>query len=476
MLTKCMLNPLKLARLTEWNGRLGKPSAIMAIDITNHQIGIALAYHRQQSLPNDASYKNRDGTESAHKGNDMSNNNASISTSLTALPPIPYMSRDPYHPSYAFLHHHRHEDGMRNLDRVQRTVEVADQLAQLAHERKVKGILVRWPGDLASAVSSGRTNEESMREVEEDESLFPAEPNRRNGGGAGVRNAKSDGSMGYMRGRILYLLDKCCTSHGHDKEHVSSEPLLMEGSRPFVLWDTSRSEQNWISYQQRNKHSKHARPMIPKRQDKYGNSLTEMDPWGRAAVFGNQPPEPMHGRFYYSSKQQYFGYRVSSQFGVAGEGRGAPSAHLRNENFDSLHDNESRMSQFQGSLSALHALYDFAKENLQGRITLPLWTSRSPSASSGDTGREQDDKLFGDGNLGYRNRLDLTEDTSAFLTSSPTPKKSTLVDTSNGNSKNNIRVGTTNSAIPNKKPNGLATLAQMPTRKRRRGKGKVGSQ
>jgi hypothetical protein len=32
-------------------------------------------------------------------------------------------------------------------------MEVVDQLALLAKDRKVKGILVHWPDDLASAVS-----------------------------------------------------------------------------------------------------------------------------------------------------------------------------------------------------------------------------------------------------------------------------------------------------------------------------------
>lgn len=280
MLTQCMLNPLKLARLMEWHGRLGKPSAIMSIDISNHQIGIALAYHRHQTLPQDTD-TNENGPET---------NNVAITTSLTALPPIPYMSNDPYHPSYAFLHHHRPEtkNTIRSLDRVERTIEVADQLAQLAIDRKVKGILVRWPGDLASAVSGGGSHTESSRDAEEGQLLFHVDANRKNNSMVG--NAKSDGSMGYMRGRILYVLDVACSSHGHNKSSVPSEPLLKEGLRPFALFDTSVSEQNWIAYQQQSNHYKPAHPQLPKKQDKYGNSHTEMDPWGRAAIFGNQPP------------------------------------------------------------------------------------------------------------------------------------------------------------------------------------------
>mmetsp|Transcript_19928 Transcript_19928/g.36034 ORF Transcript_19928/g.36034 Transcript_19928/m.36034 type:complete len:476 (-) Transcript_19928:291-1718(-) len=472
MLTKCMLTPLKLARLMEWNGRLGKPSAIMAIDITNHQIGIALAYHRQQSLPNETS---------PQPGSILNDNNsATVTTTLTALPPIPYMSHDPYHPSHAFLHHHCPEaDVTRSLDRGDRTMEVADQLAQLAIDRKVKGILVRWPGDTASTVSGGgERNEESTSEVEEGQLLFPIDANRRNG--VGVGNVKSDGSMGYMRGRILYVLDKCCTGHGHNKNSVPSGSLLTEGSRPFALFDTSVSERNWITHQQTNKYSKPVHPLIPKRQDKYGNSLTEMDLWGRAAIFGNQPPKPQQGKFHYSSKQHYSGYRVSSQFGLGSsvdDEKGARNAQRRNENFDCLHDNESRMDQFQGSLSAMHALYDFSIENLQGQIVLPQqWVSTSTSASR-NTSKESlfDEGLFDEkyngGVSGYhanarRSRLGLSD-----VASIPTSNKSSIADAKNENSNNTIRVSTASPPVPNKKPNGLATLAQMPMRKaRRRGK------
>ena len=124
-------------------------SAIMAIDIANHHIGIALAYYRQLKASAQQELDHSTETESTSRENDMnmdsdSNNHVAVTTSITALPPIPYMSSDPYHPSYAFLHHHL--PGVRNLDRVDRTMEVADQLAQLAIDRKVKGILVRWPG------------------------------------------------------------------------------------------------------------------------------------------------------------------------------------------------------------------------------------------------------------------------------------------------------------------------------------------
>ena len=85
-------------------------SAIMAIDITNYRIGIALAYHKQQK----AAGREEDALI--------------VTTSITALPPIPYISSKPYHPSYAFLHHHRPEnlEMIRSLDSIQ-IVEVVSR-------------------------------------------------------------------------------------------------------------------------------------------------------------------------------------------------------------------------------------------------------------------------------------------------------------------------------------------------------------
>eukprot|EP00578_Thalassiosira_sp_NH16_P011819 CAMPEP_0181104462 /NCGR_PEP_ID=MMETSP1071-20121207/15446_1 /TAXON_ID=35127 /ORGANISM="Thalassiosira sp., Strain NH16" /LENGTH=429 /DNA_ID=CAMNT_0023187673 /DNA_START=387 /DNA_END=1676 /DNA_ORIENTATION=- len=426
----------------------------MAVDICNDHIGIALAYYRQNQEAPQQTSKNENWTDFS---------SAATTTSLTALPPIPYMSSDPYHPSYAFLHHHRPETAnmIQSLDRVERTTEVADQLAQLAIDRKVNGILVRWPGDLASTVSVASPNIESRREIEEGHLLSHADANRGHAGGVG--NVKPDGSMGYMRGRILYVLDACCTSHGHNQNNVHSEPLLTEGVRPFALYDTSLSERNWIAYQQQNKHSKAVHPMIPNRFDKYGNSLTGMDLFGRAAIFGNQPPRPQHGKFRYSSKQQYFGYRVSNQFGVGSSAEEGKKPQSGYGSFDSMHDHESRLSQFQGSLSALHALYDFTKENFEGRIALPLWASAATSTPIRESKELFSDEgsfkknVLGYGNNVRRNGPGLLDATIAF----PASKKKTLVAASNG----------AGNGMLTKKENGLATLVQMPTRKaRRRGK------
>lgn len=479
-------------------------SAIMAIDITNHHIGIALAYHHPQSLPNE--------NEKQYKTENTA------ATSITALPPIPYMSNQPYHPSYAFLHHHRHRpeevEGIKStrthgFDRVERTMEVADQLALLAKDRKVRGILVRWPGDLASAVSGGgdvidgdsdgKSVESMRREVEEGTLLFRSAEmgNRMISGrkasaedGVFGDNSKSDGSMGYMRGRILYVLDKCTTYHG--VAHLpSSGPLLIEATRPFALFDTSITERNWIvrdrewaSNERPSSGHDDMHPLIPTRtEDKYGNSLIETDLWGRCPVYGNQPPRPHQGKYYYSSREKYSGYRVSSNFlelgsrdgygGDGGKGDNNRRSMRNDDNFDSLHDNDvSRMlNQFQGSLSAMHALFDFANENLQGRIALPSWASSSSSTTSSVSCRTSNEEPLeqNENVLGYhrtttsRRTVSSQSDDTALISSSTSPpvKKTTTMNDD----------GCYGSAPTRKSNNVLTTLVQMPKRKNR-GKGK----
>lgn len=501
MLVKCMLTPLKLARAMEWNGRLGKPSAIMAIDITNDHIGIALAYHQPQSLSNESKER-------------YNKSNVAIATSITALPPIPYMSNQPYHPSYAFLNHdHSLTDEAADIkstrsygfDRVKRTMEIADQLALFAKDRKVKGILVRWPGDLASAVGEGGSGRgsyndslsvESMRgEADEGTLLFRyAETDNRLIGGTrasaegGVlrNNPKSDGSMGYMRGRILYVLDKCTAYHGSSKTNARSlGPLLVEKTRPFALFDTSITEKNWIvpdrirvstgglSMRHNDLH-----PLL-RREDKYGNSFTEADLWGRCPVFGNQPPRPQQGKHYYSSREKNSGYRVVSHFlelgningdGGDGEKGDSNSRLVRNDdNFDdNLHDDDlSRMlNQFRGSLSAMHALYDFANENLRGRIALPSWASSSSVASfrtSHQGPLEQHENVVGYNRTTTSRRIEpgqLDVDASLSPSASQRVRKSTTIDDDDSRS------------APTRKSNNLmATLVETSKRKNR-GKGK----
>jgi hypothetical protein len=371
----------------------------MAIDITNQHIGIALAYHRQKSTPPSSSTYQSSGSHASESSsvdnteNDTDKNYAAIATSITPLPPIPYMSDHPYHPSHAFLHHHQPEtaDMPRCLDRLERTIEVADQLAQLAINRQVKGIVVRWPGELASAVggSDDLASAESTRGAEEEGNLvFSTTTAKNNRRSIGVKNM-NDGSNGYMRGRILYLLDKCCTRHGHAHTSIHMEPLLVEGSRPFTLFDTSVSERDWIVCEQPTySHSRQKDTIMIKSRDKYGNSITGMDLWGRSPIFGNQPPQPQQGKFYYSSMETTnSAYMVSSRFELGiecgNDGSELKQSQHCNSNFDGLRENTvSRVQQFRGSLSAMHTLCDFAKEHLKGRIVLPVWASTSYSTSS----------------------------------------------------------------------------------------------
>lgn len=276
----------------------------MSIDVSNQQIGLALAYYRQLAPTGD----NSGVIDSA-------------TTLLTPLPPLPYMSTKTCHPSYAFLRRSQLDATTSNsLRREERTLEIANQLAQLAKQREVNGILVRWPGDLGGVVCGSAFNEGggvAKNREEADHLLISLKDDETSSRDPPLEHG--DGSMGYLRGRILYLLDKCCSGHGHDETIALTESLLVEGVRPFTLWDTSNSEQNWVLHQQHHNNAHSDVVSISSsvnRVDKYGNSFSEMDSWGRSAIFGNKPPlqHQREGRFRYSSKQPIYGYRVSSEF------------------------------------------------------------------------------------------------------------------------------------------------------------------
>ena len=381
MLTKCLVTPLKLAKQLEWNSRLGKLGAIMCIDISNHQIGLACAYRRKQ----DPATRLQPDEDRMFP--------ASSATTITPLPPLPYISQEAYHPSYAFLHHNRydwpsgsHTNSLltrhfspgqkgRSLDRVDRSFEIADQLAQIACKRGVHGVLVRWPGDLASTIFPHNSIVEQvpLDDITEDHLTMSLEERLLRGSGTPTQRPKmSDGCQGYLRGRILYLLDKCCTSHGHNKNKISYEPLLVEGDRPFALLDTSIAEQNFTIYHQQSKYSKPQAPRLPKVQDTYGNSFMEADHFGRVPIFGNQPPPPKQGKHYYSSRERYYGYRVSTHFGTDGDS--SPTA----VGIDRRPNNEPIVAIMEGSLAAMHTLYEFADKYLDGVINLPRWATAAP--------------------------------------------------------------------------------------------------
>jgi len=335
-----------------------------------------LAYYRQQA----PAHETNSHADDAENNNNSDVNSNSATTLLTPLPPIPYMSNKPYHPSYAFLHRPEFKTTTNSLRRKERTLEIANQLAQLAKQREVNGILIRWPGDLGGFVCGSTSKGEVNKNREEDQLLLSLEDGGEsmNTALADTAHKHGDGSMGYLRGRILYVLDSCCSSHGHNETRVSSEPLLMEGVRPFALWDTSNSEQNWVLNQQ------HKSTTYVNRVDKYGNSFTEMDSFGRSAIFGNRPPKPTQGQFRYSSKQLHYGYRVSSEFGSSISASENPSRSPHRDNFDIFQDSESYLKQFEGSLAAMHALYEFVGVHLKGKITLPSWVSVSPETNNPD--------------------------------------------------------------------------------------------
>lgn len=423
----------------------------MSIDVTNQQIGLALAYYRQQAPAQETNSHSSDDAEDNGNANSSVSNSAAT-TLLTPLPPIPYMSNKPYHPSYAFLHRPEIDTktaATNSLRRKERTLEIANQLAHLAKQREVNGILVRWPGDMGGFVCGASSKGEVSKNREEDQLMLSLEDDGRSSSSniAPADNTvpeHGDGSMGYLRGRILHVLDSCCSSHGHNKTKVSSEPLLMEGVRPFALWDTSYTEQEWVlNPQQHNS----AFTSYMNRVDKYGNSFTETDAFGRSAVFGNRPPKPTQGQFRYSSKQLHHGYRVSSEFGsLKTASSEKPSRRLHRDNFDSFQDSESYLKQFEGSLAAMHALYEFAGVHLPGRITLPSWISTSPETNNCD---KQSGVAMG-GNES------LSEETSTVHNGYRRSAGST-----------HAAISKTDSSAPRKVS--LVALAQMPVRRRRRG-------
>jgi len=426
-------------------------SALLCIDITNQQIGLSLAYYRQQIPAHDETDSN---AENNNNSESVSNN---ATTLITPLPPIPYMSNKPYHPSYAFLHRPEldKQQATTSLRRKERTLEIANQLAHLAKQREVNGILIRWPGDLGGFVCGSTTSKEEVSKTrEEDQLLLSLEDDGRrssssNIGQAGTVHEHGDGSMGYLRGRILYVLDSCCNSHGHNETKVSSEPLLMEGARPFALWDTSNSEQDWVLDPQHK-----STPSSTNRVDKYGNSFTETDSWGRSAIFGNNPPKPTQGQFRYSSKQLHYGYRVSCEFGSSkAASEKLPSRAPHRDNFDSFQDSESYLKQFEGSLAAMHALYEFAGVHLKGTITLPSWVSTSPETNN----RDKQPGAMGENEL-------LSEDPSTVHRGYR--RSTNTAGSSTNNSKQAGISKTDSSAPPRKVP--LVALAKMPVRRRRR--------
>eukprot|EP00804_Cyclotella_cryptica_P030057 CCRYP_016960-RB/>CCRYP_016960-RB protein AED:0.10 eAED:0.10 QI:289/1/1/1/0.5/0.33/3/361/442 len=431
MLTKCMLTPQMLARSLNWVGISGKSSAVMAIDIRNDYIGIALAYHRQNRMQpaahEDMKFDSDDGST------------CNSTTSITPLPPLPYMSCAPHHPSYSFRHRHRPVRtviGMpKKPPRVERTLEVALQLAQLASERGVKSVLVRWPGGGASLGLGGGVREEYGEWKQVDEDLLLGSHDKMN-----IGYKMKQQSLGYQRGRILYVLDKCCGVLGHNVSTSSS--FLMEGSRPFALWDTSENEEvltlssRLDSTQQCELHL--STSSNTDRLDRYGNSISAIDQWGRAPIFG-MPPE-------YSLKRK--AVKPSLPPALSDLGQSGVSK------FDSFHDSEEKINQLKGSFPAMLALREFATTHLNGRVALPSWLKLHEDKTSLPMLEDVSLTTSSEVSIGYRRAVTRRSEEDEYA-------KPDLVNQSKTSNMKKCHVN-------KESQERLSTLVQMPTKHRRR--------
>ena len=325
-------------------------SAVMAVDIRDEYIGIALGYHRHV----------KQSTSSKDSELDIEHNGIAT-TSINPLPPLPYMSRDPHHPSYSFRYRHKPVTAVEGMalkpPRVERTIEVALELAQLASQRSVKSVLVRWPGDGAALGLDGRIrtdNDEWTKGIEG--GLLSGFSDKMNAG----YKINFNGTLGYQRGRILYVLDKCCGVVGHNT--TVSSTLLVEGSRPFAFWDTLDT-QELITLSSRLDPSQqcevqHSTSRNNERLDKYGNSLTEMDQWGRAPIFG-MPPDCT--------------WTQTSPKGISPSMAAKFLSSDGGSQFDHFHDAEAKIDQLKGSFAAMLTLRDFANAHLEGQVALQAW-------------------------------------------------------------------------------------------------------
>jgi hypothetical protein len=314
-------------------------------------------------------------------------------------------------------------------------MEVALQLAQLASQRSVKSVLVRWPGGGAALGLGGGIrldNEDWTKGVEE--VLLSEFSDRMNIG----HKVTFSGTLGYQRGKILYVLDKCCGVHGHNVS--SSSSLLMEGSRPFALWDTS-ADQELITLSSRLDPTQqcavpHSTPKTNDRLDKYGNSIAEMDQWGRAPIFG-MPPD-----YTWKNKPVKSTTPIAIETGISGISQ-----------FDHFHDAEAKINQLKGSFAAMLTLRDFANTHLEGRVVLPSWVKlhedTSGIAAQEDTATQTDSEVH----VGYRrdNATQTKQEKIVNYVKSDSPPKPQA----------------SSKPLQQESRGKLATLVQMPRKRRR---------
>lgn len=471
----------------------------MAIDVTNHHIGVALAhhspqneefqhqYHRQNNHSSSSSSSFTSGSspssnfqyvESIYNHN-QEENLASLfgiqtTTTITPLPPIPYMSHRPYPQSSTSRYSHRLVAGMPTRPpRLAHTLEIAQRLRDLAVEHDVNGVLVRWPGGgSGSGMMTGRAvgfEEELVREMEEGRLLSlqqqqELKEGQRESDDAGNavdnfdlvgknshwRYVDEEGTMGYRRGRVLYFLDKCCMTDKSNSVNTSGKSnnnsnrdvpaFLSDGARSFAFWDSSFHEHKWMhsrivsqngiqtrhQQQQQRQHQYHHLTAPIERVDRYGNSLTAVDQWGRAPIFG-MPPEDLllrfrkhredqaqkknsqqqqqndRGSFYYSSKHQFAGYHDGYEEKMIRE-EGKQKRYERLLDRSACNGRDECLEQYEGSLPAVYSLHEFARMHLRSRILLPCWvmdtmtshvkTFCTPAMESKDDVEEETDEEF----------------------------------------------------------------------------------
>lgn len=327
--------------------------------------------------------------------------------------------------------------------RIERTMEVALQLAQLASQRNVKSVLVRWPGGGAALGLGGRiqTNQNGV----EGGLLSGLQMNI-------GHKVTFHNTLGYQRGKILYVLDKCCGVYGHNAS--TSSTLLMENSRPFALWDTS-DDHELITLSSRLDPTQscevpHSTFRNTDRLDKYGNSIAEMDQWGRAPIFG-MPPD-------YTWKHHAQNNRTQ-----------VPSSGLLSSEpqFDQFHDAEAKIDQLKGSFAAMLTLRDFARIHLGGRVALPAWVQLHEDSVDNEGRARVSAQTDSEVHVGYRK-----QDWRSNNTDEASTKVNDLrIMSEDQTGRREVAPKREVSDRPKQESRGnLATLVQLP-RKRRRNRG-----
>lgn len=420
MLSRCLATPTKLARTLEWHLRSSRSgggggitssitpanTAVMAIDVSERRIGVAIARWGPCSNNIDDG-DHRDGF--GNFDDDEHDDGGGVGSVVVPLGSVPFMPSP--HNRHRNHHHHR-----TTLSRSELALEAGSVLARVARDENVRAVLVRWPAD---SEQWNRSQGDKQRGLEEDEV----------------------GTLGYRRGRILYFLEQCClppnvvvVEGGGGDSDASSDVALSEsmgdttnGSmdsasafidrrvRPFAFWETATSvkcdhgkdddydhlnqNQQWISKQPEH--------------DKYGNPMQRMDKWGRMAIFGRPPSLPewvqqRGGHYYYSSKGRRSGARRAGHYNRSGYGASNNGVRVRvisdiasndgvvnesEEDWKKKHPTSLTTDEAKGivageegkgsSAAAVRMLREFSQAHLQGGAGMRREQRRHPNSSGG---------------------------------------------------------------------------------------------